>query len=411
MSMNIQFILESSIPVDLLPQQGGGSALGQGGAMFYLTFEDKWFIKDYVLIPPSKTQVRIMGEPIPNGVNWDYPVRLINPDPEVSFPVSDLQAGTPFAQLFAPVGTDWSRGNASNWAAPFKVRQKIGTIRKSYEFAGKAKNFVAEFEFTLQNGRGKSKLWMDFEEWQYFLQWKTECEMLYWYGEKTYNEAGITSMKDERGQPVIVGPGLLQQIQNKDTYSELTTNKLKNVIRDTFYGMTDQTNRQVTLYTGTGGKEEFNNALQAELAAKNFMVLDQNKFVTGSGRAMTLSGYFTTYEHIDGHTINVVTMPQFDHGPVAETSERHPRTGLPLESYRMVFVDQTNYDGEPNVKMVNYEGREFLRWCVPGSIVPRGFEQTTTRASDVDGASVHFLKEGGILLRRFDTSFDLECVV
>jgi hypothetical protein len=76
----------------------------------------------------------------------------------------------------------------------------------------------------------------------------------------------------------------------------------------------------------------------------------------------------------------------------------------------MVFLDTSTYDGEANVKMVNKEGREMKRWAVPGSTVPRGFDQSTSRASDVDGASVHFLKQGGVCLRRFDTSLDLQCV-
>jgi hypothetical protein len=51
-----------------------------------------------------------------------------------------------------------------------------------------------------------------------------------------------------------------------------------------------------------------------------------------------------------------------------------------------------------------------LRWAVAGSVVPKGFAGTDTRASDIDGASVHMLKTAGILLRRFDTSLDLQCV-
>lgn len=76
----------------------------------------------------------------------------------------------------------------------------------------------------------------------------------------------------------------------------------------------------------------------------------------------------------------------------------------------MVFVDQSTYDGQNNLQMINKKGREMLRWCVGGSVVPNGFTSTDTRASDIDGASVHMLKTAGILLRRFDTSLDLQCV-
>jgi len=385
------------------------TGLGQGGQVFTLTFPDRWFIKDYVLISPSGVQARIMSQPTPNGKNWDYQLQLVNPNQSAVVPSQDVQAGQTWGMMFAPVGKDFSRGNASNWTSPSKVKHKLTKIRKSYEMSGDAANWVMDVELPTRDG-GMSNLWMDYEEWQYFLQWKEEQELLFWYGEKSYDNDGTTNLTDERGQPVIIGPGLFQQIINKDTYSELTAAKLHNVIGDLFYGMTDAQNVQVTLFTGTGGKRQFDRAMKDELANNNFTVLDQGKFVQGSGQELTLNGYFTSYRHVDGHLINVVKNPLFDHSAVADARRKHPDTGYSLESYRMVFVDQSTYEGESNVKMINKQGEEMKRWAVPGSVVPRGFDQSTSRASDVDGASVHFMKRAGVCLRRFDTSLDLQCV-
>lgn len=386
-----------------------GTSLGAGGGAFKLTFSDKWFIKDYVLVSKSGVQVRIMSEPTPNGINYDYTVRLVNPDPTAVFPDADAAAGSQFASLFAPVGVDWSRGNASNWEAPAKIRHKLTTIRKSYQMSGNARHEVMEFNLPTSNG-GTSKYWMDFEEWQYMLQWKEECESYYWYGQQSYNEKGITNMLDENGQPVIIGPGLLEQIQNKETYSTLTANKLKAVVRDIFFGMSDGQNKQITLYTGTGGAEAFDEAMKSELDSAAYKQFNPNMFVSGSGRNLELSGFFTSYQHIDGHVVRVVKVPLFDHGGVAQASELHP-SGLPLESYRMVFVDQSSYNGEPNLQMITRKNREMLRWAVAGSTVPQGFPGNDLRATDIDGASVHFLKVGGIVLKRFDTSIDLTCEI
>lgn len=384
-----------------------GTDLGKGGAYFKLTFPDKWFIKDYVIVSQSGVQARIMSEPVPNGSNFDYTLRLVNPDPTAIMPAADVTAGSVFGSLFAPVGVDWSRGNASNWQAPAKVRHKLTTIRKSYNFSGNAKHEV--MEFTLPTASGSSKYWMDFEEWQYMLQWKEECEMFYWYGQQSYNEKGVTGMVDENGQPVIIGPGLLEQIQNKETYSVLTASKIKNVIREIFYGMTDGQNKSITLYTGIGGADEFDKAMKAELDSNTYRQFNDGKFVSGSGRNLELSGFFTTYQHIDGHVVRVVKVPLFDHGALAQASQRHPVTGLPLESYRMVFVDQSNYNGEPNIQMVSRKNREMIRWAVAGSTIPTGFSGNDLRASDIDGASVHFLKVAGIVMKRFDTSVDMRC--
>ncbi len=387
-----------------------GASLGQGGSTFTLVFPDKRFIFPYVLVNSKGELARIMAEPKPyvGGSGWEYTLQLVNPAATAVLS-GGFNAGDLWAQLYAPVGVDFSRGNASNWQAPGKVRNKITTVRKSYHMSGNAKDFVAEFTLPTKGG-SSTKLWMDYEEYQHMLDFKEECEMYYWYGQKTYDANGSTFMKDENGQPVIVGPGLFEQIVNTDTYSTMTESKLKNIIGDLFYQMTDANQKQITLYTGTGGAREFDEALKSHFAGNSFKVGGENRFITGSGRNLGLTGYFTTYEHVDGHVINVVKIPLFDHGPVAQAREKHPVTGYSLESYRMVFVDQSNYDGQANLTMISKKGREMMRWCVAGSVVPRGFSGSDARASDVDGASVHMLKTAGICLRRFDTSLDIQCV-
>jgi len=379
---------------------------------FTLTFPDKWFIFPYTLISESGVQCRIMSEPVAStdGVGYTYTLQAIASDGTASVPEADCAAGALWGMLYANVGMDFSRGNASNWSAPGLIRNKIGTVRKSYHFAGNAKDYVAEFNLPTKGGK-QTKLWMDYEEYRHMLRFKEECELLYWYGEKTYDANGVTSMHDENGQPVITGPGLLQQIINKDSYSTLTAEKLIDTVGDMFYGMTDAQDKVITLFTGIGGAREFDNALKNHQGGfANWTINADSKFITGTGRSLGMTGYFTSYDHIDGYKINVVKNPMFDHGPVAQARAKHPTTGYSLESYRMVFVDNSNYDGQNNVQMINKKGREMLRWCVAGSVVPRGFDGNGSRASDIDGASVHMLKTAGIVLRRFDTSLDMECV-
>ena len=390
----------------VVSNSGVGNATGQ----FRVVFPDKWFIFPYTLVSQSGVLARIMADPVPVSGGYEYSLQLVDPNQAAlsSSAGGDLAVGALWGMLFANVGIDFSRGNASNWSAPGLVRSKIGTVRKSYHFSGNAKEYVAEFNLPTKEG-SSTKLWMDYEEYRHMLKFKEECEMYYWYGAKTYDDSGANKMLDENGQPVISGPGLFEQIINKDTYSTLTQKKIEDVIGDLFYGMTDATDKQVTLYTGVGGAREFDKALRNHYSTNTFMHTTESKFITGSGRNLGLTGYFNSYEHVDGHRVNVVKVPLFDHGPVAQASKKHPISGLPLESYRMTFVDQSSYDGENNLQMINKKGREMLRWCVAGSVVPNGFTATDTRASDIDGASVHMLKTAGILLRRFDTSLDLTC--
>jgi hypothetical protein len=389
------------------------SNVGIGHQRFTITFTERWFIKGYVITGPSNVQVRIMEEPIQKGTYWEYKVQLLNPDTTATMPAADLTKGALFAQMFAPVGMEFSRGNASNWVAPSKIRHRIGLMRKSYAYSGSVKHRYMWMDYNKKPGEGANKLWLDYEEYQHMVNWKKECEMYYWYGQQTYNDKMNTHLTDDDAgnSPIIVGPGLLEQVVNKDTYTTLTADQLKSIVRATLYGMSDTANMQLTLYTGIGGADAFDTAMKDDLASKSYIKLTDNKFVFGSGRNLALGGFFTQYQHVDGYVINVVRLPVFDYGPVADVSEKHPITGLPLESHRMVFVDQSVYDGEPNVQMVTREGREMRRWAVAGAEIPRGFTGNDLRASDIDGCSVHFMKQAGIVLKRFTTSLDLQCVI
>ena len=83
------------------------TALGSGNT-FYLEFHDKWFIKDYVLVNSYGEQVRIMAEPEAVGANYRYLVQMINPDATATITAGD--EGDLWAQMYAPVGIDFSRG-------------------------------------------------------------------------------------------------------------------------------------------------------------------------------------------------------------------------------------------------------------------------------------------------------------
>ena len=70
----------------------------------------------------------------------------------------------------------------------------------------------------------------------------------------------------------------------------MTETMIKNIIGDLFYGMTDASTKQVTLYTGTGGAREFDEALKSHFSGNTWKLADNSKFITGSGRSMGLTG-------------------------------------------------------------------------------------------------------------------------
>jgi len=382
---------------------------GIGHTYFKITFAEKWFVRQYLIEGPKGTvQARIMKDPEQTADGWEYTLQLTSPDSTAAVTAAQV-VGKKFVQLYAPVSMSGSRGNESNWVAPSKMRNQISMIRKSYGYEGNMPNKVVNVEFNV-NGK-KTKLWYDFEEYQHMLRWREEVESNLWYSEYNRDANGVIHLKDENGKPIPLGSGVLEQIPNLDSYTKLTAKKLKNVVRDAVFGASDAQVMNIILYTGTGGMEEFDEAMKSEVASGAYIKnTDPASFITGSGRNLVLGGFFTTYQHIDGHTITVRHLPLLDHGPRALASDPHPVTGLPMESYRMIFLDQSTYDGEANIKMVTQKGRELVRWAVAGGTVPPGFAGNALRANDIDGASVHFMKAGGIAIRRATNCLHLECV-
>lgn len=376
-----------------------------------VTFADRWFVKNYIVEfgDTANTQLRITTDPVQSNGGWTYQVQPVTSNVNAAAITQDALANVLAVQLFAANAFSGSRGNESNWVAPSKMRNQISLIRKSYRYEGNMPDRVVNFEFNV--GGRSTNLWYDFEEYQHMLRWKEESELALWYSRYNRDADGLIHLRDENGKVIPLGSGVLEQIPNVDTYSVLTAAKLKSVVRDALYGASDAQDMNIVLFTGLGGMEEFDNAMKEELANQTYVKnTDPSSFVSGSGRNLSLGGFFTQYQHIDGHTITVRHLPLFDHGARALASDRHPVTGLPLESYRMIFLDMSTYDGENNVSMITRKNRELVRWAVAGATVPPGFGGNALRATDVDGASVHFLKECGISIRRATNCLHLECV-
>lgn len=388
----------------------GPSNPGIGFTEFKVKFATNWLKRQYVIRSPKGVMARVQEDPIRSGNSWEYTLQLTSPSKDYFCPASELKAGQKWVSMFAPVAQSRSRGNESPWMAPSQAKNQITVVRKSYKIAGNVSNKTVNIELPVGDGKSSTKLWMPFEEFQHMLSWKQECELLYWYSEYNRDKNGEIHLKDDNGLPIPLGGGVLEQIPNKDTYSFLTEAKLKSVVTDALFGSSDADAKDITLYTGTGGMREFDAAMKS--ASSGFTVVD-TKQIQGSGANMMYGSYFTAYRHIDGHMIKVKYLPLFDKGRTAMNSPIHPIDGLPLESYRMVFLDQSTYDGQANIKMLTEKGRSMVRRVVRGMAdLPASFgANAESIASDVDESSVQFLKSSGIQIMRASNCLDLQCTI
>lgn len=381
---------------------------GIGFGDFKLTFSDRYFYKSLVIMSPDKNiQARIVSEPEKKGEFYEYTCRMVTDSAIAFIPVKHLNAGVRWGRIIPKVGIESSKGVEHRSYSPGKMTNQLSLVRDTYKIAGNVENKIMVVE--IQADGKKFKFWTQWELYLRQLEWKEKCETDLWYSLYNKDENGVIHDRDDDSNEVVPqGAGVLQQIPNEDTYSFLTSNKLTQIIRDVFFGTSDATKRQVDVFTGTGGLDEADSAMKN--AASGFTLVD-SKIVSGEGFDLTFGGYFKTFRHIDGHTVNFRYLPMMDTGVAAETSDRHPVSGLPLESYNFYFIDMSVYDGEANLKYVSEAGRENIEFVVPGATVPQGYAQMDLRASDVDASSVQWMKSQGILIRRPTNCFKLLNVI
>jgi hypothetical protein len=400
-----------------------GDKPGLQHSPFYLIFGDNWIKRFYILESEAGTQVYVLEdpEPLPSG-GYRYKVQLDPAAPTDSCPINQLQAGVKWIELNTNVAESESRTTESKMAMPGMFKNQMGFMRTGWSWAGNAANKVMRITMTTE--KGTTDVWMDFAMWQYEKRWLSDCEHYYWYSRYNRNSDGTIDLKDAMtGKVISRGSGLLEQIGNRSTYARLTYNILSNKIGDALFGMSDTTNMSITLMTGKGGMREFDRAMKeagvllvGPLGAGDIA----SKFVSGTDSNLMLGGFFSGFYHVDGYTIKVKHNPIFDHGRVALKSPLHPESGLPLESYRMVFIDDSDVDGSPNLIHVAQKGRAYIDGVIPGlTPMPKSLsilagnssmEGNKYLSTDQDKSSYVRFKSAGIQMLRANRSFDLTCV-
>lgn len=404
-------------------EYSSGDKPGLNNTRFYATMATNWIKRFYVIQSQSGTQAYVHsdGEPVAGG--YRYELTLAQGGPGDFCPLTDLDPGIKWVDLFTQVAESESRSTESKMVMPGMFKNQMGFMRAGISWAGNAANKVMKIKMS-RDGAGETEVWMDYAMWQFEERWLEECEHYYWYSRYNRLQDGTIPLKDAlTGKVIPTGSGILEQITNKSTYSELTYNTISNKVGDALFGQTDTEGMNITLMTGTGGRREFHRAMMnagAQFFGSYSSIAD--KFVTGSGSALMLGGYFDGFYHVDGYTIKVKYNGLFDTGRVAEASPLHPVSGLPLESYRMVFIDDSDVDGSPNIKHVAQKGRSFIQGVARGlTPMPRsldilggnksgGTTDTLNLATVQDKSEYTRMKSAGIQIMRANRCFDLQCI-
>lgn len=387
----------------------GGDRPGAGGAPFTIVFEDKFFAVQQSIIargPITDIVARVQEEPKPHAKGWEYKLTLLGNDFEFC-PLYALEENVKWGAGVFKVPFEDSYGVESRSYLGGTATNMTSLVRHSYKLKGNVQNKIMMFEIKAD---GQTfKYYMDWEMYLAELAFREQCEVDLWTSKYSRGDIGAIKDFDQlTGKAIPSGAGIDQQIPNTDSHSFLSFKKLSQIIRDLTFNVTEST-PNIEIWTGTGGVEDINNALKDDL--KGFTLIDSKQFASGGNSwDMVYGSYFKAFRHVDGGVITFRQHPMFDRGLFGDISNIHPISGLPVSSHDLYILDRTNYDGQNNITYVQEEGREYTKWSVMGSIVPRGMKASDSRASDRDSSSVHGMKSQGVQIMRPTGCWKSRCI-
>jgi hypothetical protein len=383
----------------------GGSTPGVAGSTFRVKFTEKFFQVTDNLVSDDGTQVRVQFEPYQDGPYFVYTLQLTTADPSKFIDASQIAAGARFSKDYSTVEEYSIKGGGTHYATPFQLRNQLTTLRKQYEVTRSAATDVMIIELpNPENPKQKTKLWVKLAEWTAMAQWYRELDRSYIYSEFNKNAQGTVDLRGQSGRPVYHGAGLRQQIApaNIRYYNSLTYNIMDDFLLDLSYAAQKEGgNHKFVALTGKMGMREFDRAVTERAKGLGFLVLNEGKFISGSGQELTFEGQFKTVKFLNGVELTVKEFAPYDDQVKHRTL--HPKTKKPLESYRFSILNfGTTAKGESNIVKVAKKDSELAMWHVCGSTDPFGGvakSTSTMRSSGIDGYEVHMLSECGLMLK------------
>lgn len=343
-----------------------GDLIGDQGQEFFIYFDKHLFNKGFTIESPDETQIRLITSGVETALGWQYKAVVQN---KRYVPFDQLSAGVEWAEGFSVHSEEDSEGVEFGYkVVPGTAKNQMNVVRASRHWKGNTPNKQLAVEVPMGEGKAPSKYWMDQEQFFFDLAWMKQKETVLMYGEYNANTNGTVALRETNGSGSVirVGAGFLQQIPNTFTYSQMTYEFLRSLVMDMYFQSPETAGKSVKLIGGMGALEEIDKACKDYLISSSGAWNTTNdKQVMGNGDKLELTGYFTKVYFIGGYSVEVIHNKLFDYGFRARKSDKHPVTGLPLESYRVVFVDPGT-TGDSNVQYVNELGRENIEGTLQG---------------------------------------------
>jgi hypothetical protein len=397
---------QSDKAIEVIADTAGSNLTpGQYGMLFKITLAEKWFdVSDVLLADDTLTQARVQFEPESDGAGWVYTCQLVSPNQLAFVDPNFLKPGARWSKEYSAVEEYSVKGGGHGYATPYKLRNQLTTLRKTYSVTREATKAVMIVElFDPADPSKSTKLWTKVAEWTAMAYWYRELDKSYLYS--IYNKAanGEVSVQGENKRPVFIGAGLREQISpaNRRFYTKLTYEILDEFLLDLSYAASKWGgDYKFVALTGKMGMREFDRAIKDHARGNNITVTTAGTFITGHGDELSFEGYFKTVMFLNGIELTVKEFAPYD--DIVRGRALHPITQKPIESYRFTVLNFGRNKGVSNIRKVAMADSEMAMWHVCGSTDPFGGVAKsimTQRSSGIDGYDVHFLSQCGLMVQ------------
>jgi hypothetical protein len=379
-----------------------GSNIGYAGVPFDIQVGEPYYAEGDVLRLRSGAQIRVQNNGTSIGTHTIYSCALVTSNPSDTVPAADLAAGEMTVFLYSAF-EEGSEGGSSKRAFPMGFENQLTTCRQTYAITGSAATDTMVLNMKTDKNQSYN-LWMNYEEFIQMKLWMQEAEYLRWYGKYNRTAQGEVLLPGKNGRPVLIGGGVFDQLANSNTrtYSLETANEdlFRDFLIDLQLASKEAENKKFFVFTGMGGWNTFHKAMNE--ARKGAQIVDTT-FLSKTSLGLKFGESFVTYKGLAGTELTIVYNPLFD--DKNKHPYLHPQTGLPYESYKMVFLDFSDYDGESNIQMVTKgkdgQDRSMVMWYTSGGATPTAGEvqKTLLRSHGRDTFECYKLSETGIMIK------------
>jgi hypothetical protein len=386
-SDEVEWLLKGSGYVEILQTENlypNQKYVGHDHQEFQIKLDTERFKVGDVIAPDVAKDIQFIIQylPVKDGLDFIYTGVLADISEKAYFPNELLEPGIRWCKITSTYG-EASRDYGSTWfdnqASYIKFRSSLSDWGKQFEVTNKAHQLNLKGVITDEKGLPMEQYPSQIISWveaEFLAQAKWEKQMMIWYG----RSIGKKVLDHSSGYHRRMGPGVEEFLED----SSLTTFPLDSfdpaIIRDFLIEARANLGYDgsvVEVGTGIGGMLQASDALRDIYNNLNVQT-PFNTFVKTGASTMPGSGiqgfgikeaYFLEWECLPGLTIKFVHYPFLDdkemNGAIV-----HPKTGIPLSSYKYYVMDWGLGTGG-NVELLKREGAEGFAY-ICGTWSPAG---------------------------------------